>query len=212
MKLPGGLYAITPDWDSLPAPLAAAEAVLQGGCRWLQYRDKAATPAQRATRAQSLQALCQTYGARLIINDDWQLALACGAAGVHLGGEDGDLAAARAALPKTMILGASCYGDFARAQAAVVAGADYVAFGAVYPSPTKPHAPRAELSLFTRARQELPVPACAIGGITLDKALPVIAAGADLIAVITDLFALPDTAALAARAAAYQRLFEDSAP
>lgn len=212
LKSARGLYAITPDWPSLADPLQAVEAVLRGGCRWLQYRDKSAAPAEAAQRARALLAVCRRHQARLIINDDLALALEISADGVHLGGTDGDLAAARAALPPGMILGASCYGDFARAQAAVAAGADYVAFGAVYASPTKPLAPRAELDLFRRARAELPVPACAIGGITLDNAAPVIAAGADLIAVITDLFAPPDTAALAARAAAYQHLFQGPTP
>ncbi|MGB4672634.1 MAG: thiamine phosphate synthase, partial [Azovibrio sp.] len=90
---------------------------------------------------------------------------------------------------------------------AVAEGASYVAFGAVHASPTKPGAARAPLSLFERARRELPVPACAIGGITLDNVAPVIAAGARLVAVISDLTGPP--AAMRARAAAYQRLFED---
>src|SRR6185503_12069868 len=99
------------------------------------------------------------------------------------------------------ILGASCYADLASAQAAVGAGADYVAFGSVFPSPTKPAAVGAPLSLFA---QDLGVPLCAIGGITLENAPALIAAGADCLAVITDLFDAPD---IAARAAAYERLF-----
>jgi thiamine-phosphate pyrophosphorylase len=109
-------------------------------------------------------------------------------------------------LPAGCLLGASCYGDFARARAAVAAGADYVAFGAVYPSPTKPLAAQAELSLFARCRAELGVPSCAIGGIALGNAPPLLAAGADMLAVISDLFAAAD---VQARAAAYQSLFED---
>ncbi|HKX38238.1 MAG TPA: thiamine phosphate synthase, partial [Burkholderiales bacterium] len=118
----------------------------------------------------------------------------------HLGGEDGDLAAARGNLAGK-ILGASCYDSLEKAQAAVGAGANYVAFGAVFPSPTKPGAVRAPLSLF---RSNLGVPLCAIGGITLDNAPALVAAGASLLAVISDLFEAPD---IAARAAAYRQLF-----
>ncbi len=204
-----GLYGITPDGLATPALLAAVAAVLAGGCRWLQYRNKTAAPALRRRQAESLAALCQARGAGLIINDDAELAQAVGAAGVHLGREDGGLAAARRLLGPQAVIGASCYQDFERARQAVAEGASYVAFGAVHASPTKPGAARAPLTLFDRARRELPVPACAIGGITLDNVAPVIQAGARLVAVISDLFHAGTPAAMTARAAAYQRLFED---
>ncbi len=204
-----GLYGITPDGLETPDLLAAVEAVLAGGCRWLQYRNKAAGPALRRRQAEGLAALCQARGAGLIINDDAELAQAVGAAGVHLGREDGGLAAARRLLGPQAVIGASCYQDFERARQAVAEGASYVAFGAVHASPTKPGAARAPLTLFDRARRELPVPACAIGGITLDNVAPVIQAGARLVAVISDLFHAGTPAAMTARAAAYQRLFED---
>ena len=199
-----GLYAITP--DGLPAStlLAQVEAALQGGVRLVQYRDKSADAARRGELARALTALCRQYAARCIINDDVALALGVGADGVHLGGSDGDLAAARAALGPGRLLGASCYANFTLARAAQDAGADYVAFGAVCASPTKPQAVRAPWDLLTRARAELAVPTCAIGGITLADAPGLIDAGADLLAVITDLFAAPD---IAARAAAYQTCF-----
>jgi thiamine-phosphate pyrophosphorylase len=201
-----GLYAITPDEADDARLLAMAEAALTGGVRILQYRDKTSAAAGRQRRAAALAALCRSHGTRLIINDDLALALAVDADGVHLGGDDGDLAAARRALPAGQLLGASCYADLERAQAAQAAGADYVAFGAVCPSPTKPDAIRAPLELFARARAELTVPACAIGGITLAEAPRIVAAGAAMLAVITDLFAAPD---IAERAAAYQHLFND---
>lgn len=202
-----GLYAITPEMADAGQLLRQVEDVLRGGCRWLQYRDKKSPAAERRRRADSLLVLCHRYGARLIINDDLELAVALDADGVHLGRDDGHLAAARATLGVGKVLGASCYDDFALAQRAVQAGADYVAFGAVYPSLTKPGAVPASLDLFRRCRSELSVPACAIGGITVDNAPPVIAAGASLLAVITDLFSAPD---IAVRAAAYQRLSEES--
>lgn len=204
-----GLYAITPDRADGAQLLAEVEAALAGGCRLLQYRDKLSSMPEAVRRARALRRLTQQYAARLIINDDLALACLVEADGVHLGGSDGNLQAARQILGPERLLGASCYTELAHARAAHAAGADYVAFGAVYPSPTKPQAPRADLTLFAAAHDELGANTCAIGGITLDNAPPLIAAGADLLAVITDLFGAPD---ITARAAAYQRLFEKARP
>jgi thiamine-phosphate pyrophosphorylase len=201
-----GLYAITPEGLSAATLLARVEAALSGGAAVIQYRDKRPDETRRAEAARALLGLCRRFGACLLINDDLPLALAVDADGVHLGAADGDLRAARQALAPGRLLGASCYADFERARAAVAAGADYVAFGAVYASSTKPSAQRAPLSLFARCRSELRLPACAIGGITVDNAAPLLAAGADMLAVISDLFEAPD---VAARAAAYHQLFEE---
>jgi thiamine-phosphate pyrophosphorylase len=200
-----GLYAITPESPDGARLLVDVEAALAGSCRLVQYRDKTSLAPERVARAQALRRLTLAYDARLVINDDMALAFLVKADGVHLGREDGNLAAARAILGPTRLLGASCYADFSAAQRSAAAGADYVAFGAVYPSPTKPNAVPAAVDLFFRANSALTVPSCAIGGITLDNAPVLIAAGADLLAVITDLFSAPD---IAARAAAYQHLFE----
>ncbi|ATE62359.1 thiamine phosphate synthase [Thauera sinica] len=199
-----GLYAVTPDEAGTAHLLALAGRVLQGRPALLQYRNKPAGPALRREQAQALLALCRAAGVPLLINDDLPLALAIGADGVHLGRDDGDPAAARAALGAGRILGVTCYGEFDRARRGAQAGADYVAFGAMFASPSKPQAPRAPFELLTRARRELQLPVAAIGGITLDAAAPVIAAGADLLAVISDVFAAADPAA---RAAAYRPLF-----
>lgn len=201
-----GLYAITPDEPDASRLLSMVEAALAGGCRWLQYRDKISSPEERLARGAALAALCRRSGAALIVNDDIGLARAVSAAGVHLGRDDGSLAKARAALGPDAIVGASCYADLEAARRAAAAGADYVAFGAVYPSPTKPAASKAPIELFARCRTEMNVPVCAIGGITLANGLPLIAAGASLLAVITDLFSAPD---IAARSAAYRHLFEE---
>lgn len=203
-----GLYALTPETPDAADCLARVEAALRGGVRIVQYRDKSADAARQRATAQALRALTRDAGALLIVNDSLPLALAVDADGVHLGGDDGDLAAARRALGPGKILGASCYADFERARAAARAGADYVAFGAVFASPTKPHAVRADLALFGRCRDELGVPSCAIGGITRDNAAAVVAAGADLLAVISDIFQTDDAAAIAARVRAYQPLFQ----
>lgn len=195
-----GLYAITPDTADTDALLRKVEALLKAGAAMLQYRNKAISRDKRLAQARALAGLMRRYGVPLIVNDDIDIALAVGASGAHLGRDDGDLAAARARLGGK-ILGASCYDSLESARAAVRAGADYVAFGSVFPSPTKPDARRAPLSLF---RQELGVPLCAIGGITLDNAPAVIAAGASLLAVISDVFDAPD---IGARAHQYGRLF-----
>ena len=194
MKL-RGLYALTPEGPDLEAKVRAA---LEGGVALLQYRRKQGGRAEAARIA----ALAREFGVPLIVNDDVALALEIGAEGAHLGRDDGDLPAARERL-RGRILGASCYNDLSRARAAVAAGADYVAFGSVFPSPTKPHAVRAPLSLFREARA-LGVPLAAIGGITLENAGELVAAGADLLAVITDLFDAPD---IRARARQYGKLF-----
>jgi thiamine-phosphate pyrophosphorylase len=175
----------------------------------LQFRDKNSEMGERLARGRVLRESTRRHGARLIVNDDLALASLLDADGVHLGSDDGNLRAARAILGPQKILGASCYADFATARAADAAGVDYVAFGAVFPSPTKPDAVRASLDLFTRAKPELRAGCCAIGGITLANAPALVAAGTNLLAVITDLFGAPD---IAARAAAYQHLFEESAP
>jgi len=198
-----GLYAITPESLARDDLIERAAHALAGGARVLQYRSKDADPQRRAGAASALAALCRSLGATFIVNDDVDLALAVDADGVHLGREDGDLVAARARL-QGRLLGASCYDRLELARAAVAAGADYVAFGSVFASPTKPGAVRAPLNLFTLART-LDVPLCAIGGITVETAPALIHAGADLLAVVSDLFDADD---ITARARAYARLFD----
>jgi thiamine-phosphate pyrophosphorylase len=196
MKL-RGLYAVTPDHSGI---LDKVRSALEGGISLLQYRCKKADLGE----ARELAALAREYRVPLIVNDDVELALALGADGAHLGREDGDLRAARKKLAGR-ILGASCYASLHAARTAVAVGVDYIAFGSVFASPTKPEAVRAPLSLFRDARS-LGVPLCAIGGITLENAPSVIGAGADLLAVISDLFDAPD---IGARARAYARLFHE---
>ncbi|MCL4799584.1 MAG: thiamine phosphate synthase [Burkholderiales bacterium] len=205
MTLPRGLYAITPEEADAERLATLVRAAIDGGAVAVQYRNKTAPAALRRTHADALVALCRARGVPLIVNDDVELALAAGAEGVHLGAADGDLAAARARLGPGRLLGASCYDRLERALAAVAQGADHVAFGSVFPSATKPGAVRAPLALFTAARRALDCPLVAIGGITVENAGAVIAAGADAVAVISALFDAPD---VAERARAFQRLFE----
>jgi thiamine-phosphate pyrophosphorylase len=202
-----GLYAITPETADTPEGTAhlirCVHDAVAGGARVVQYRNKRAGHARRLEHALGLSAVCAQFGALLIINDDVELALEVEADGVHLGKSDGDIARARKRLGPKRRLGASCYNDLALAAAAHAAGADHVAFGSVFASTTKPGAVRAPLSLFAQARS-LKLPLVAIGGITTGNATEVTAAGADAIAVISDLFDAPD---IRARATQFTQLF-----
>jgi thiamine-phosphate pyrophosphorylase len=202
-----GLYAITPDEHDTSRLLERVMQVLDGGAAVVQYRNKTADRALRCEQADALLLLCHARGVPLIINDDWRLAHEIGADGAHLGRDDGDVALARAALGAGAVIGVSCYDEPSRALAAADAGADYVAFGAFFPSPTKPNARRAHPGLFVDTAH-LPVLRVAIGGITPDNAPALVAAGADLIAVISGVFDAPDPTAAAH---AYLRAFDRDA-
>ncbi|MFN2334297.1 MAG: thiamine phosphate synthase [Wenzhouxiangellaceae bacterium] len=195
-----GLYAITPSAVAGKKLLAVVEAALAGGARVVQYRAKPVADPETARR---LGTLCQQAGAIFIVNDEPDLALEVGADGVHLGRDDASPAAAREILGPDRIVGVSCYNDLRRAQRAAAEGADYLAFGSVFGSTTKPGAAHCPLKRLAAARV-LGLPIVAIGGITLDNAAAVIAAGADYLAVISNLFEAPD---IGAHAAAYGKLF-----
>lgn len=194
---PRGLYLITPDEPDTERLLARVTPLLETGLvTWLQYRNKSAGEPLRQVQGLALQALCIRTGVPLIVNDDLRLAKAIGAAGVHLGEDDGDPAAARALLGPSAILGVSCYDDLARASHAAAAGASYVAFGAFFPTRSKQTRRRAAPSLLREAAA-LGLPRVAIGGITPENAPTLVAAGADLIAVIAGVFDAPDPLAAA---------------
>lgn len=197
-----GLYAITdgPRADLLDACAAA----LEGGAALLQYRDKGRDASRRLHEASALQALCTQHGVPLVINDDIELAHAVGAAGVHLGENDATPAEARARLGAGAIIGVSCYDSLERARAFAGAGVDYLAFGAFFPSSTKPAARRATPRLLHEAKA-FGLPLVAIGGIDADNARGLVEAGADAVAVVSALFGARDVRAAARRIAA---LFE----
>ncbi|HQR03832.1 MAG: thiamine phosphate synthase [Proteobacteria bacterium] len=202
-----GLYAVTADDYLLPRLSVLVSMALRGGARLVQYRNKTAPKPLRRSQAAELLRICRAEGARLIVNDDLDMALEIGADGVHLGRDDipgGDLAATRAALGPDRILGVSCYNELARGEVAAAAGADYLAFGSVFPSITKPGAASAPLSLLGEARSRFGLPVAAIGGISLANAPAVITAGADMVAVISELF---DAMDIAARAEQFHNLF-----
>ena len=185
-----GLYLITPD-EPDTARLLARTAPLLAGTAWLQYRNKAVDAATRQAQATALAVLCREHGVPLIINDEPALAAAVGADGVHLGEDDGDIAAARALLGPAAIIGASCYDQPELARTAVAAGASYVAFGAFFPSRSKLNTRRAAPALLSDAAT-LAVPRVAIGGITPDNGRALVQAGADLLAVISGVYSAPD--------------------
>ena len=194
-----GLYAITDGpRDDL---LAACEAALDGGATLLQYRDKTRDAERRLVEARALAALCARHAVPLIVNDDVELANAIGAAGVHLGEDDVDIASARARLGANAIVGVSCYDSLERARALAAAGADYLAFGAFFPSPTKPNARKATLALLRDAKA-FGLPLVAIGGITAQNGAAIVEAGADYLAVISGVFGARDIRAAARSLAA----------
>jgi thiamine-phosphate pyrophosphorylase len=182
-----GLYAITPDLDDTTQLVRGVEAALAGGARTVQYRNKHADSALARAQAAALAQVHAARGGLYIVNDDPVLAAAVDADGVHLGEDDGAVAAARALVGPERIIGVSCYNRFDLAEGAVQAGADYVAFGSFYPSTVKPDARHADISLLERARS-LRVPVVAIGGITADNAAVLFEAGADAVAVISAVF------------------------
>ncbi len=189
-----GLYAITdsslmPDDQTL---LTQVRAALEGGAAIIQYRDKSNDSVKRLRQASLLRELCDQFQRPLLINDDLALAMACGAHGVHLGQSDGSVARARQLLDPDAIIGVTCHDDLKLALQAKVEGADYVAFGAFFPSKTKPDAKPAPLSLLQLAAQDVGLPVVAIGGISMDNARQVTEAGASMVAVIHALFSAAD--------------------
>jgi thiamine-phosphate pyrophosphorylase len=191
-----GLYAVTPDLADTADLVARVAAALEGGACAIQYRNKSADPVLKRAQAAALAHVHATRGGLYIVNDDAVLAVAVDADGVHVGAEDGSIAAARERLGPDRIIGVSCYNDFARAEAAVAAGADYIAFGSFFASATKPGARRAVIGLLGRAKS-LGVPIIAIGGITAVNARELARAGADAVAVISAVFDVPDVKAAA---------------
>lgn len=199
-----GLYAIT---DGPRAGLLeAARAALEGGATLLQYRDKTRDVARRLREACSLAALCREFAVPLIINDDVGLARSSGAAGVHLGVDDVDIADARGMLGDHAIIGVSCYDSLRRAHAAAAAGAGYLAFGAFFATATKKVTRHATPALLHDAKA-IGLPLVAIGGITPDNGRALLDAGADFLAVVSALFGSRDVRAQARR---FTALFESS--
>ncbi|MGB7931171.1 MAG: thiamine phosphate synthase [Gammaproteobacteria bacterium] len=203
---PCGLYAITE--SRLTPPGTTIEQVslaIDGGAVVIQYREKHLPRKERGREARALATLCCERDIPLIINDDIELAAACGAAGVHLGQDDAPVSRARRRLGQRAIIGVSCYNQMERARTAAGTDASYVAFGRFFPSNTKPGAVQALPALLSQARREIKLPIVAIGGITPENGAELVHAGANLLAVIHGLFGQSD---IRAAAQAYTALFD----
>lgn len=204
-----GLYAIADTSVIDQAELAEeVTAVLRGGCRIIQYRDKSFDRDKRSRQAVELALTCREFGAIFIVNDDVQLAIAVEADGVHVGRDDSAIAAIKQNFPG-LIVGASCYNSLELAGQAANAGADYLAFGSFFPSTTKPEAPPADIEILLKAKQTFKLPVVAIGGIMEDNAPGLVSSGADAIAVISGVFSTPDSYISSRK---FTELFEDIQP
>ena len=200
-----GLYAITD--SALHTGAALEQAVtraIAGGARIIQYRDKGNDADRRNAEAAMLMLICRRHGVPMIVNDDVELALRCNADGVHVGRNDLDLMAARSRLGKSFIIGVSCYNRVELAEAAQRNGADYVAFGSMFSSATKPDATTCEIATLESARACIHLPIVAIGGITPDNGGALLDAGVDLLAIVRGVFGHDDPGAAARR---YAQLF-----
>ena len=183
-----GLYAITPDMTDLNTLIQKTQLAIEGGAFMVQYRSKIHDRDVKMQQCAAILRLCREYDVPCIVNDDVEICRILKADGVHLGENDDNIAEVRRILGEDSIIGSSCYDQLNRAKQAQKEGASYVAFGAVFPTPTKPNAPRATLELLRKAKSEIQIPIVAIGGITMNNAHDVIETGIDAIAVITNLY------------------------
>jgi thiamine-phosphate pyrophosphorylase len=187
-----GLYLVTPDWDDTEKLVAVSDAGLRGGAALLQYRHKTASAALRREQAAALLAVCRRHGKPFIINDYPELCVELDAEGVHVGGTDAAVTEVRRQVGPQRIVGASCYGSLEMAQAAQAAGASYVAFGGFYPSRIKKYEVSTPVDIVTRARDMVALPNVVIGGMTRENAPPLVAAGTDMVAVISSVYFADD--------------------
>ena len=185
-----GLYLITND-DPLELLLAKLEgAMANGGIAVLQYRRKKIAKEDQIYEIEYMKAMCAEYRVPFVINDDLEMAVKYGV-GVHLGQGDGSIVDAVARLPQGVLIGRSCNNSIELAEQAIADGANYVAFGAIYATDTKPEAGNIGLETLRLAKEKLNVPLCAIGGLTVENSSEVIESGADYCAVISDILGLP---------------------
>ncbi len=189
-----GLYLVTPDRDDTDALIKATETALLVGVGLLQYRHKTANGELRLEQASALLKLCRQHNVPFIINDHIDLCVALDADGIHVGGTDASVAVVRTLIGKEKILGASCYGDFALAEQAQIAGASYVAFGGFYPSRVKKYEVSTPASIVSKAKSQLTLPVCVIGGMTAENAKPLVKEGADMVAAISSVYSADDIA------------------
>ena len=193
-----GLYVLTDnrlhahsEWPN------RVELAILGGADVIQLRDKQLSDEALMPTALLLQQICADYGVTFIVNDRIELAKKIQADGVHIGQLDSTLREAREYLGSHFLIGVSCYKHLFSALRAQNLGADYVAFGSVFPSSTKPNAPRCPLSVVSKAHSLLKIPTCAIGGITAKNCHHIVNAGARLVATTHAVFNARDPMAAA---------------
>ena len=188
-----GLYAITPDSADLNTLIQKTKSAIEGGAFMVQYRSKIQDRDVKMQQCAAILRLCREYEIPCIVNDDVEMCRVLEADGVHLGEKDDNIAEVRHILGEDAIIGSSCYDQLDRAKSAQKEGASYVAFGAMFPTSTKPNAPRATLALLKEAKREIQIPIVAIGGITVNNAHDVIKTGIDAISVINSLYEAKST-------------------
>ncbi len=183
-----GLYLVTPDWDDTDRLIDITEQALDAGAAIVQYRHKTASEALRSEQGSALLALCRRRAVPFIINDHLSLCEQLDADGLHVGGMDRPVADMRTRLGADKIVGASCYGDLQLARDAANAGASYVAFGGFYPSRVKKYDVTTPANIVSRAKRELSLPVCVIGGMTPENSGPLVKEGADMVAAISSVY------------------------
>lgn len=203
-----GLYVITNE-NLMPEAffLDMAEAAIKHGACILQYRDKSSNKAKRLYQAKSLKALCDRHHVVFIINDDIELAKQVDADGIHIGKDDLSIHETRIQIGPNKIIGVSCYNQANLAEDAINQGADYIAFGSFFGSSIKPNAPQATIDLLPALKLKHSTPICCIGGITLKNQPQLLEAGADMLAVISDIFSQTDNEKIANQCRQYKNAF-----
>ena len=198
-----GLYVIIdPALTGGRDELETARAALEGGASMLQLRDKAREKGLQLPLARALAALCREHGVPFIVNDHVDLALAVGAAGVHIGQKDLPVAIVRRLVPREMIIGCSTNNP-EEARRAEAEGADYVSVGRLFPTDSKEDTRPATTDTIGSVKAAVSLPVCAIGGIDETNIEQVIEAGADIVAVIAAVVAAPDVQKAARRLASH---------
>lgn len=187
-----GLYLVTPDWDDTEKLVEVSEQALQGGAALLQYRHKTANAQLRKKQAVALLDLCRRYQRPFIINDHIELCMELDADGIHVGGLDASVTQVRDTIGPDKIVGATCYGELQLARMAEKQGASYIAFGGFYPSRIKKYPVTTPHNIVKQSKLEIALPTVVIGGMTLENCLPLIAAGADMVAVISSVYFADD--------------------
>ncbi len=184
-----GIYAITDELLTPPESIVSqVERALKAGAKIIQFRDKTRPDSLVEVTCMELQRLCIEHDALFIIDDRAELVASIGADGLHIGKDDIPLDQARAIVGQNAVIGVSCYGSLHKAAKAQQEGADYVAFGSFFPSPTKPGSNVVDKALIERAKSQLQIPVCVIGGINADNIDQLTPYGPDMYSMVSGVF------------------------